>query len=853
MKNLILFSIICCSTLSYAQQPPAGPPPGARPTPAIPGTVNPDAPRGNGKITGVLTDSTTNKPVEFATIALINVQTGKPVDGTTSDEKGKFSLTKLVPGEYRLQVSFLGYQNKETRVLKIERGTDINVGNVALSPDVKTLQEVNVVGQAQMIEEKVDRLVYNADKDVTNKGGDAAEVMRKVPMLSVDLDGNVSLRGSTNVRVLINNKPSTIVAASVSDALKQIPADMIKSVEVITSPSAKYDAEGSAGIINIITKKNTLQGLTLNMDAGVGNRGSNLGLNGNYRAGKMGFSLGGFGRANYNMKGKFENTQRSFFGDVTTETRQMADSRNQFLFGNYQLGFDYDIAKNQSLTASLRYGAQNGKSSQNLATAFFPGGLVSSETSRRDVDIKNLSGTVDLNVDYTRTFKKPQQELSILTQFSRNNRTNDYEAELFGNTAIITGRDRNDNLSYNQESTIQIDYQTPIKTNQQLEFGGKGIFRQVDSDYKYFVSTGPDGAYGQDPLRPNNGLDYNQNVAGTYVSYTYTSKSKYTVKAGTRYEYTVIDANFRSETPGQTIDIPSYGNLVPSINISKALKGGKTVKVAYNRRLQRPGIQFLNPNVNASNPQNITFGNPYLEPELTDNVELSSSVFIKKTYLNFSLFARRTDNSIESVRSTTQDGVITTTYQNIGHKENYGANVFGNITLLPKWQVGGGVDTYYSYITNNSPTASLNASNSGWVVTGRLFTNLSLKNGWGVQGFGFMQGRSVQLQGYQSGFGFYTLGVKKDFKDSKGQTKGSLGLAGENFLANRFKMQTQLTSPTFQQTNINYIYNRGVRLTFSYRIGKMSFDQPQRRKKSVNNDDVKDGGGQQGGENNRQR
>lgn len=853
MKNLILFSIICCSTLSFAQQPPAGPPQGARPAAAIPGTANPDAPRGNGKITGVLTDSTTSKPVEFATIALISVQTGKPIDGTTSDEKGKFALTKLVPGEYRLQVSFMGYQNKETRILKIERGTDINVGNVALSPDVKTLKEVNVVGQAAMIEEKVDRLVYNADKDVTNKGGDAAEVMRKVPMLSVDLDGNVSLRGSTNVRVLINNKPSTIVAASVADALKQIPADMIKSVEVITSPSAKYDAEGSAGIINIITKKNTLQGLTLNVDAGVGNRGSNLGLNGNYRAGKMGFSLGGFGRANYNMKGKFENTQRSFFGDVTTETRQTADSKNQFLFGNYQLGFDYDIAKNQSLTATLRYGAQNGKTSQNLATVFFPGGLLPNETSRRDVDVKNLSGTVDLNVDYTRTFKKPQQELSILTQFSRNNRTNDYEAELFGNSAIITGRDRNDNLSYNQESTIQIDYQTPIKSNQQLEFGGKGIFRQVDSDYKYFVSTGPDGAYGQDPLRPNNGLDYNQNVAGTYVSYTYTSKTKYTIKAGTRYEYTMIDANFRSETPGQTIDIPSYGNLVPSINISKTLKGGKTVKVAYNRRLQRPGIQFLNPNVNAANPQNITFGNPYLEPELTDNVELSSSVFIKKTYLNFSLFARRTDNSIESVRTTSREGVITTTYQNIGHKENYGANVFGNINLFSKWQLGGGVDTYYSYITNNSPTPSLNASNSGWVVTGRLFTNLTLKNGWGVQGFGFMQGRSVQLQGYQSGFGFYTLGIKKDFKDDKGQTKGSLGLAGENFLTNRFKMQTELSSPTFQQNNINYIYNRGVRLTFSYRIGKMSFDQPQRRKKSVNNDDVKDGGGQQDSGNNRQR
>ncbi|GAB3935550.1 TonB-dependent receptor domain-containing protein [Larkinella terrae] len=855
MKKLILFITILCSTLSFAQ-PPAGPPQGgARPATVIPGTVNPEAPRGNGKISGVLVDSTTNKPVEFATIALLSMQTGKPVDGTTSDEKGKFSLTKLLPGEYRLQASFMGYKNKETGKLKIERGTDINVGNVLLAPDVRTLKEVNVVGQAAVIEEKVDRLVYNADKDVTNKGGDAAEVMRKVPMLSVDLDGNVSLRGSSNVRVLINNKPSTIVAASVADALKQIPADMIKSVEVITSPSAKYDAEGSAGIINIITKKNTLQGLTLNVDAGVGNRGSNLGLNGNYRAGKMGFSLGGFGRANYNLIGKSENIQRSFVDGVTTETRQASDSKNQFIFGNYQLGFDYDIAKNQSLTATLRYGAQNGKTSQNLTTLLFPGGLIPGQTSRRDVDMKNLSGTVDLNVDYTRTFKKPQQELSILTQFSRNNRTNDYEAELFGNTAIITGRDRNDNLSYNQESTIQIDYQTPIKTNQQIEFGGKGIFRQVDSDYKYFISTGPTGEYGQNPLRPNNGLDYNQNVAASYVSYTYTTKTKYTIKAGARYEYTMIDANFRSETPGQTIDIPNYGNLVPSINISKSLKGGKIVKLAYNRRLQRPGIQFLNPNVNAANPQNITFGNPYLAPELTDNVELSTSASIKKTYLNVSLFARRTDNSIESVRTTSQEGVITTTYQNIGHKENYGANVFGNVSVTSKWQVGGGFDAYHSYITNNSPSPTLNASNSGWVMTGRLFTNLSMKKGWGIQGFGFMQGRNVQLQGYQTGFAFYSLGIKKDFKDDKGQTRGSLGLAGENFLANRFKMQTELTSPTFQQSSINYFYNRGVRLTFSYRIGKMSFDQPQRRKKSVNNDDVKDGGdggGQQGG-NNRQR
>ncbi|WP_128544409.1 TonB-dependent receptor domain-containing protein [Larkinella soli] len=847
MKKILPLFLLFCSTFSQAQFPMGGPG-GSRPAATIPGTANPDAPRGNGKISGTLVDSTTSKPVEFATVALLSVQTGKPIDGTTSDDKGKFTLSKLAAGDYRLQVSFLGYKNKETGVLKIGRGTEINLGNLMISPDIRTLSEVNVVGQAALVEEKVDRLVYNADKDITNKGGDATDVMRKVPMLSVDLDGNVTLRGSQNVRVLINNKPSTIVASSVADALKQIPADMIKTVEVITSPSAKYDAEGSAGIINIVTKKNTLQGLTLNIDGGVGNRGSNLGVNGNYRVGKMGFSLGGFGRANYNIKGRFQNTQRSYFDGRTSETRQFADTRNQGLFGNYQLGWDYDLAKNQSITANIRYGARNGKTSQNLTTILFPGGILPSQTTNRDVDIQDLSGTVDVNVDYTRTYKKPQQEFSILTQYSRNNRTNNYEAELLGNAFVVTGRDRNDNSSYNQETTLQIDYQTPVKTNQLLEFGGKGIFRQVNSDYRYFVSTGSEGSYGPNPLRPNNGLDYDQNVAATYLSYTYTTKSKYTFKAGARYEYTMIDATFRTETPGEAINLPNYGNLVPSINISKTLKGGKTVKVAYNRRLQRPGIQFLNPNVNAANPQNITRGNPYLEPELTDNLELSTSTYIKSTFLNFSLFARRTDNSIESVRTTSEGGVITTTYQNIGHKENYGANLFGNASLFSKWQIGGGVDAYYSYVTNNSPTPSLNTSNSGWIVTGRFFTSLTLKKGWGAQGFGFIRGRDVQLQGYQSGFAFYSLGFKKDFKDSKGQTKGSLGLAAENFFTNPFKLRTQLTSPTFEQTSLNYFYNRGFRVTFSHRIGKMSFDQPQgRRRKSVNNDDIKEGGDNGGG------
>ncbi|MBC8153522.1 MAG: TonB-dependent receptor [Bacteroidetes bacterium] len=865
--RLTLLFLTGLTTSGFAQFPGGGGMPGAgNQRPAVtPGPTPEPTPRGNGKISGVLMDSTTNKPVEFATIALLNPQTGKPIDGTTSDDKGRYTLTRIAPGEYRLQFGFVGYKNKESALVKIERGTELLLGLTKMSPDVRTLGEVQVVGQAALIEEKVDRLVYNADKDITAKGGDASDIMRKVPMLSVDLDGNVSLRGSSNVRVLINNKPSTIVSSSVADALKQIPADMIKSVEVITSPSAKYDAEGSAGIINIITKKNTLQGLTLNTDVGQGNRGTSLNVNGSYRQGKMGFNLGGFGRAEYNVRGRFTNVQTA---GATTQI-QTAATRTARLFGNYQLGWDYDISKNSSLTASLRYGARNGGNYQDgLRTETYSplGPNLSFTQAERNVRTIDRSGTLDANLTYTRTYARPQQELSVLALYSRNNRTNNFVADILGGTDFetITSRQRNDNPSVNQESTLQVDYQTPIKSNQILEVGAKGIFRQVDSRYQYFRALSTDAGYELDPTRPANGLNYDQNIAASYVAYTYATKSKYTLKAGFRYEYTFIDASFTNEStssapqgsltnPSSVSAIPNYGNLVPSINISKALKGGKIVKLGYNRRIQRPGIQFLNPNVNASNPTNISVGEPTLSPEITDNVELGLSGQVKAFYINATLFARRTNGEITSVRDidSTSAGdplnpvfqrVIRTSYQNIGRQDAVGVNLFTNITLFSKWQIGGGIDFYHVNLTNNVADPIYRASNSGFVASGRMNTSLALSKGWALQGFAFTRGRQVQLQGYQGAFGFYGVGVRKEFNEKR----GTVGVSAENFLNYPFTVRSQFQSPVLTQNSQTDFYNAGFRVNFSYRIGKMSFDQPQRRKRSINNDDEKsEGGGDQ--------
>ncbi len=826
LLSLTLFSLICTNLFAQFPVGGMGGMGGGRPkeATAIPGTAQ-AAPKGSAKITGYVIDSSATKAVEFASVALLAKATNKPVDGTVCDDKGKFTLAKVATGDYVLAISFLGYHSKRIDVKIVNKNDDIDLGVIKLNQTSQVLQEVTVEGQRSLIEDKVDRMVYNAEKDATNKGGDATDVLRKVPSLSVDLDGNVTLRGSQNVKVLINNKPSTIVASSIADALKQIPSDMIKSVEVITSPSAKYDAEGSSGIINIITKKNTLQGLTLNLDSSVGIRGANMSLNGNYRKGNMGFSLGGFGRSNYNVTGEFVNEQKNKVNNVLdgTVTTQSASTRNNGLFGSYQFGWDWDINKTNSITASARYGARNQNTFQDDLTTKVTRLNGNNTSSIRDVETKDNSGTVDLNVDYTHTFKKPQQEFSLSAQYSRNDRKNNFTNIIRGVPDSLS-RISNINPSDNQETTIQADYQSPIGKTQMIEFGGKGIFRQVNSNFSQIGNSGS--------------LDYDQNIAASYFSYTLTTKKKYSFKGGVRYEHTDINAVQTTEGAMKNIDIPSYGTLVPSFNVSKSLKGGTTLKLAYNRRIQRPSLQFLNPNRNASNPSNVTEGNPNLSPEFSNNYEFTINTFFKNTFLTTALFMRNTTGSIQSFRTNEIDSqgkpFILTTYENIGNEDAYGMNLFGSVNISNKFQLGGGTDIYYAVLNNNS-----DAKNEGWVASFRMFGSYNLSNGWGLQAFSFYRGNQVQLQGSQGGFGIYSLSIKKDLANKK----GSIGFGAENFFTpNGFKINNNIESATISQTSTNTLRNMNFKINFSYRIGKMSFDAPKKRKKSVNNDDLKDGG-----------
>ncbi|SFO76632.1 Outer membrane receptor proteins, mostly Fe transport [Algoriphagus ornithinivorans] len=796
------------------------------------------------RIIGVAKDAKSGEPVGYATAALYRKGSDVSLAGAVADGEGKFFITGFDPGEYSLQLTFIGFETLVVDNISVKSKTgDINLGNLSMSDEGLALEEVTVQGQRQLIEERVDRTIYKAENDRTTAGGDATDVLRRVPMLSVDLDGNVSMRGSSNITVLIDNRPSAIAASSITDALKQIPADQIKEVEVITSPSARFDAEGTSGVINIVTKKNNLQGVTMSINSGAGLRGSNLGLNGSARIGKFGFSLGGFGRSGYNILGRFDNEQQLIDPSGNTTTiLQSADTERRDLFGRYNFGIDYEIDKFNFITGAVNFGIRNSNNWQNdFLTQNFVGGNLIRE-ALRETNSKDQSNSIDVSLNYTKTYEKKGKEVSLLTLYSRNNRENNFVNTLFNEDfQTIDSRLRNDNPSRNEEFTVQLDFVNPLgdKGNQILEYGAKNILRKAYSDFAYFQAEGADGAYVelQDPSLSNE-FSYDQNVTAGYLSYTFSFLKNYTLKPGLRYEYTTISADFANELE---VDIPSYGTLVPSVNASRKLKNGNMIKAAYNRRIQRPSLRFLNPNIEASNPLQISQGNPILDPELTDNYELGYSTFIKGTMLNFTGFYRNTTGSIQAVRTVQDDDIIYTTYENIGQEQALGTNIFANVSISNKFSLNGGFDLYYAMLDNGLTDPLFAASNQGWVVSGRMFGNYSLPKDWQIQLFTFARGRRVQLQGSSGGFAAYGLNFNKQFKEKR----GSIGFGAENFLAKEFIIRNETITPTIVQNSTSALRNMNFKINFSYRIGKLSMNDRPRRRRSVSNDDLK--GGEEGG------
>ncbi|MCF0065201.1 TonB-dependent receptor [Dyadobacter chenwenxiniae] len=776
------------------------------------------------KISGLLLDSAAAKPIEFATVALL--KNGKIIQGVNSDSKGRFVFSKVEKGEYAIQASLMGYVSKTVEKITAN-DEDIETGIIKLAPTVRNLSEVTVTEQKALFEEKADRMIYNAEKDISIKGGDATDVLKKIPSVSVDIEGNVQLRGSSNIKVLINNKPSSIVARSISDALKQIPADIIKQVEVITSPSAKYDAEGTAGIINIITKKNTLRGTSGSVSPNLGqwNNWQNATINHRMKA----INVSANGGFNDWKNKRVMQLGRSFTnGDTLTnqDQPQGITGKGKNFYGT--INVDWDVDSLNRIGAGFNY--YNGINTNNFDIEF----TESSLGTVRQYFQRDMSRTYDwagatVNLDYTRLFKKPKKEIALLMMYSFEGEDSNYWSNLRNRESTVYYREKSYNISNNKEGTIQLDFTNPLDSISTLEVGSKTIFRQILSDYR--ISSALDGSTDfRDLPELANIFDYAQQVTSAYVVYTRTPEKRWGINLGARYEHTFIQADFLNGTASFS---NNYGNLIPSVSLSRSIKKDQQLRLSYTQRIQRPQFFYLNPYVNQADSKNQYGGNPYLKPELTHSIEANYSVSVKQTSFNASFFLRQTNNAIEGINTVDTSGVLTQTFQNVAQNSAYGLNLSANTKIIKQWSVNGSVNVFYNVLESEE----LKTRNADWMYRINLNSSIDFGKGIKAQLFGFYNSARVNLQGKYGAFGFYNMVLQKEVL----KKKGTIGLGYDNPFNRRIKWRNDFVGPNFVQTQDVAMYRRGWRINLKYEFGKMN--SGPRQKKRISNDDKKGGEG----------
>lgn len=785
-----------------------------------------------GYISGKILDSLTNTPIEFAMIELLSNDTGKQIDGTVTHENGSFKLTDVKTGKYKLKVSYISYNVKVVNDVNLTLSSpDKKMGKIFISPSEFLLNEVKIVDQRTLIESKIDKMVYNVAKDPTLVGGDATDVLRKVPMLTVDIDGNVSLRGSKKVKILLNGKPSGMFSDDVGDALQMFPADEIKKVEVLTSPGAKYDGEGSAGIINIVTKKGIIKGIKGSVKTFLGDKMENM-------RGSLAIGKGRFG-ANTRIGIRYKLPKASsvdFYREQITKngvlklTKHGESSISRLGLGGV-LGAFYDVNAYNSLNTSLRLrGRTYSKDGLFAVTNIDFNGL--ENVVNRDEQSKDLKSIYSWNTDYTRKFKINKDKLLVFAVQLEGDFSKDENQKVYSDRSDF---EKNTNDGTNNEFTFQIDYTQPVNKAVKIEIGGKTIIRKLKSDFERSFENKLTGIDSID----NNFTDifnYDQGVYSGYLSTTISFPQKIGIIAGLRYEKTKISGLFDKFNSDFSHD---YDNILPSITISKRFQDYSTIKLSYSERIHRPGLRHINPYINNIDPQNISYGNPQLAPELTKQIEMGYSKFLKGSMMNISVYYKYTTDVINSFLAINTNGISETSFFNIGKLTTYGVNVFSSTKLFEILEVRGNINVNNNKIEGVDLRKGLENSYTGYNAF--LSSNLKLRKGWIFEVWGFLNSPKYTLQGKTPSFSMYSFGIQKEILKGKGK----LGLRlVEPFNANKV-FETELRGRNFYQINTFSIPFRSIGLTFSYRFGKLDFKS---RKSAIKNDDIINGGGDEEGE-----
>ncbi len=758
---------------------------------------------------GTVQDKDDGFPLEYATISLVNTTDPSNITGGITNQNGDFAI-KAPAGVYDIKIEFISFAPEIRKAQRLFKNTDLGV--VQLAIDAATLENVMVIAEKTTVEFKLDKQVYNVGKDLTVRGGTVSDVLDNVPSVSVDVEGNVALRGNDDIRILINGKPSGLVGLNSSDALRQLPAESIERVEVITSPSARYDAEGSAGIINIILRRSKLQGLNGAITANAGYP-ETYGLSGNvnYRTGDFNF----FTTAAYNNRGSLGNSfTRSLFpdGNTVTETRTF-DRQRRGLTGNF--GVEYYIDDNTSLTGSVVVrDSDNDNLSENTIVQT---GTVNS-TSFRISPEEETDNTLQYSLNFDKRWEN-DGNLSIELQLED---SSEDEFTNIRNIGLETQRETIQTLEDQNRFLAQLDFVQPIGENHRFEAGYRGNFNELNTDYTVTEDFDNDGVFEVNTDLTNN-LIYTENVNALYTQWG-SKVNKFNYLLGLRMEHTAIEVDQRTNN---TFNNRDFTNFFPTVNLNYELTEKQTLSLGYNRRIRRARNRFINPFPSRTSQTVLFQGNPNINPSISNGLDLGYLNRLGKVTLSGSIYFRRSEDVFQFITRLTGEqvevnGVLideqVRTPINLAQNDRYGGEITMTYSPSRKWRMNINANLFRSETSGFFEGVDFGNENTSWTLRLNNKYTLPAKIDWQTR-LNY-RGPTENAQSTTQGIFTASLAFSKDLFNENASIAFNV-----NDVFNSRKRRSDIFEPVIGESEFQW-RERSFNLSFTYR-----FNQKKKRQR----------------------
>ena len=767
-------------------------------------------------VKGLLMDETLGENEPFATVRVFKAgKSEKPVAMFLTDENGQFSQEIKGKGQFDIVFSSIGKEDLRKTVALEGKGI-LNLDTLYIKENATMLKGVEIVAQKPLVKMEVDKMSYNVAEDEDSKSNTVLDMLRKVPMVTVDGQDNITVNGSSSFKVYVDGMPNVMFSSNPSMVFKSMPATAVKSIEVVTNPGAKYDAEGAAGVLNIIMNKqdpNAAQSMngfngTVRASAGTKQLGGSVFING--QQGKLTYSANVM--TSYNKPGTTE-----------TELEQLQDNGNSqlmnstsnvktpFTMGSLTLGYQIDSMSVLNLTAQVNGMSikSNGNSTTTINGNSYSNGFSYGSTT----DMKNSRTSFNGSIDYQRFFNQDHtKSLSLTYQLNYSPATTETTNLFNTESSIIDLANRySENKNKTTNHTFQLDYSMPLGKGQTLSFGGKLQLHNASSDAKYFVKDVYDPSSSSD-------YEYKNSILAGYGEYA-GNFNKLGIKAGLRYEYTWQDVEYHL---GNGEDFKkNYGSLVPTASLQYTLSQGSNLGLTYNMRISRPGISYLNPYVDKSNPIALTYGNPELDVEKNHNLSLVYNLFTPKLMVNLNLHHNFVDNAISQYSFYDSDNLLNTTYGNVVKRHQTGLNGYVNYLMTKDTRLffNGGLN--YTDLRSDA----LDQKNSGWTFNAMVGLQQTLPWDLKLSAFAITSTKSYTLQGWSGGFKLLPASLTKSLLKDKLSlsVSGLIGLnSGGNINIESYNSGKDFTSHTNVKVPIS-----GVTFTVSYTFGNTKLKTKQ--------------------------